>query len=385
LRRHLLLIFALACALATQQIMYASAQQITLTSVYSHIYLDRATTLYLPVNLTNIGSATKVSFKIDAPNGWETSLTYEGYAIKELNLQPGQSIKLTLKISVPANASRGNNTITLVAFDGQGAPIDLRFTIEYAAPPTPPPGVTLTTVYPTLSGPSGTSFEFTVSVKNTGGEDDVFTLVANPPPGWTITFRPQFEVTQITSLSLKAGESKTITVTVNPPPRTEPGRYNFTLTAVSPKTQGSVMLAVEITGTYALSLTTVDGRLNAEAVAGEETYLTLVAKNTGSAQLRDISISSNHPSGWSVTFEPTLIPSLTPDASQQISVKIKPSSTTLPGDYLVTFSAYGSRVSASVDIRVTVTSPPGLTALGLAVVAAVVVVLALIFLRLGRR
>jgi uncharacterized membrane protein len=240
-------------------------------------------------------------------------------------------------------------------------------------------------VYPTLSGPSGTSFEFTVTVKNTGGEDDVFTLVANQPQGWTVTFRPQFETTQITSLSLKAGESKTITVTVNPPPKTESGIYNITLTAASAKTQSSVRLAVEITGTYSLSLTTVDGRLNADAVAGEEAYLTLVAKNTGSAQLRDISISSNHPSGWSVTFEPTLIPSLAPEASQQISVKIKPSSTTLPGDYMVTFTAYSGRVSTSVDIRVTVTSPPGLTALGLAVVAVVVVVLALIFLRLGRR
>jgi len=385
LKRHLLMIVVLVFALTAQQMMCASAQQITLSSVYSHLYVDRATTLYLPVNVTNFGSATKVSFRVDAPMGWETSLSYEGYAIRELNLQAGQTVRLSLKVSVPVNASRGNNTVTLFAFDSQGAASSLRLVIEYAAPPTPPPGVTLTTVYPTLSGPSGTSFEFTVTVKNTGGEDDVFTLIANPPQGWTVTFRPQFETSQITSLSLKAGESKTVTVSVNPPPRTESGLYNITLSAASAKTQGSVRLAVEITGTYSLSLTTVDGRLNADAVAGEEAYLTLVAKNTGSAQLRDISISSNHPSGWSVTFEPTLIPSLAPDASQQISVKIKPSSTTLPGDYMVTFSAYGSRVSTSVDIRVTVTSPPGLTALGLAVVAAVVVVLALIFLRFGRR
>jgi len=381
----LLVISALMLILFTQPIVFVSAQQITLTSVYSHIYVDRATTLYLPVNVTNTGSATKVSFRVDAPTGWQTSLSYEDYAIKELNLQPGQSLKLSLKVSVPVNASRGNNTVTLVAVDGQGVAFSLRFMIEYAAPPTPPPGVTLTTVYPTLSGPSGTSFDFTVSVKNTGGEDDVFTLFANAPQGWTVTFRPQFETSQITSLSLKAGESKTITVTVNPPPKTESSTYNITVTAASAKTQDSVRLAVEITGTYSLSLTTVDGRLNADAVAGEEGYLTLVARNTGSAQLRDISISSNHPSGWSVTFEPALIPSLAPDASQQISVKIKPSSTTLPGDYMVTFSAYGGRVSTSVDIRVTVSSPPGLTALGLAVVAAVVVVLALIFLRLGRR
>ncbi|MFN3621660.1 MAG: NEW3 domain-containing protein, partial [Nitrososphaerales archaeon] len=247
------------------------------------------------------------------------------------------------------------------------------------------PGVSLTTVYPTLSGPSGTNFDFTVNVKNTGGEDDTFTLISNPPAGWTVSFRPQFETSQITSLSLKAGESKTITVSVNPPPKTESGVYNITLTAASSKTKGSVKLAVEITGTYSLRLTTVNDRLSAEAVAGEETYLTLVAKNTGTSTLKDVSISSNHPSGWSVTFEPTLIPSLAPDASQQISVKMKPSSTTLPGDYMVTFTAYGSRVSQNVEIRVTVTSPPALTALGSAVVAAVAVVLALIFIRFGRR
>jgi uncharacterized membrane protein len=383
MRGYVFVILALMLALA--HVSYASAQPITLTSVYSHLYVDRATTLYLPVNVTNLGPATKVSFKIDLPKGWETSLSYEGYTVKELNLQPNQSVKLSLKITVPANASRGNNTLILYAFDQKGPSTSIGFIVEYAAPPTPPPGVTLTTVYPTLSGPSGTNFEFTVNLKNTGGEDDVFTLIANPPQGWTVTFRPQFETSQITSLSLKAGESKTISVSVNPPPRTESGLYNITLTAASSKTQGSVKLAVEVTGTYSLSLTTVDGRLNAEAVAGEEAYLTLVAKNAGTSPLGDISISSNHPSGWSVTFEPTLIPSLAPDASQQISVKIKPSSTTLPGDYMVTFSAYGSRVSGSIDVRVTVTSPPGLTALGLAVVAAVVVVLVLIFLRFGRR
>jgi len=384
MKGYIFVILALMLALAPQ-VAYASTQTVTLTCVYSHLYVDRAMTLYLPVNVTNLGSATKVSFRVDAPVGWETSLSYEGYTVKELNLQPNQSVKLNFKVNVPANASRGNNTLTLLAFDSQGASTSIRFIVEYAAPPTPPPGVTLTTVYPTLSGPSGTNFEFTVNIKNTGGEDDVFTLIANPPQGWTVTFRPQFETSQITSLSLKAGESKTISVSVNPPPRTEPGLYNFTLTAASGKTQGSVKLAVEVTGTYSLSLTTVDGRLNAEAVAGEEAYLTLVAKNAGTSHLRDITISSNHPSGWSVTFEPTLIPSLAPDASQQISVKIKPSSTTLPGDYMVTFSAYGSRVSSSIDVRVTVTSPPGLTALGLAVVAAVVVVLVLIFLRFGRR
>ncbi|MEM3387724.1 MAG: NEW3 domain-containing protein [Nitrososphaerales archaeon] len=384
LKHHLLLALALTLVL-TSQIAPSTAQQILLTSVYSHILVDRATTLYIPVNVTNLGPATKAAFRIDAPKGWDTALTYKGYNVKELNIQSGQSVELSLKVSVPADASRGNNTVSVVAYSIQGVAATLDLTVEYAAPPVPPPGVSLTTVYPTLSGPSGTNFEFTVNVKNTGGEDDTFTLISNPPAGWTVTFRPQFETSQITSLSLKAGESKTITVSVNPPPKTDSGIYNITLTAASSKTEGSVKLAVEITGTYSLSLTTVDERLSAEAVAGEETYLTLIAKNTGTSALRDVSISSNHPSGWSVTFEPALIPSLAPEASQQISVKVKPSSTTLPGDYMVTFSAYGSRVSKTVEIRVTVTSPPGLTALGLAVVAAVAVALALIFLRFGRR
>jgi hypothetical protein len=78
-------------------------------------------------------------------------LSYEGYAIKALNLQAGQTVKLTLKVSVPADASRGINTVTLFAFDEQSSASSLRFIIEYAAPATTPPGVTLTTVYPTLS------------------------------------------------------------------------------------------------------------------------------------------------------------------------------------------------------------------------------------------
>lgn len=366
----------------------ASAQRETLsiTSPYVHLYVERPTELFLPLNLTNLGRSESIKLSVESPENWTASITYDGYKVKEINVPTGKSVKLKLRLSIPSDAQQGKYTVKAIASSSDDlAKSTVSFTIEYVAPPMVEPEVVLTSAYPSLSGPTGTKFEFTVNVRNKGGEDEVFTLLASPPPEWTVTFTPQYESKQISSLSIKGGESKTITVAINPPARVEPGNYTIPLKAISATASGDLTLSVVVTGTFAATLTTVDERLSAEAVSGEETYITLVVKNTGTSELEDISLSSSHPSGWALTFDPNRIPSLAPGASQQVSVTFKPAAATLPGDYIVSLSMYGGRVSKTIDIRVTVTAPLGLAIIGIGVVAAVAIALAAIFLRFGRR
>ena len=61
---------------------------------------------------------------------------------------------------------------------------------------------------------------------------------------------------------------------------------------------------MDITGSFSMTLTTPDQRLNAEVSAGSSTPVTLVVTNTGTAPLSGVTVTASPPQGWQVTFEP---------------------------------------------------------------------------------
>ena len=79
------------------------------------------------------------------------------------------------------------------------------------------------------SGLPGTSFSYTVTVKNTGSIADTYTLSAVGAEGWSVSIEP-------TSLTLDAGASGTATLNVVVPPDAEEG--TVMTTTVSAKSEG---------------------------------------------------------------------------------------------------------------------------------------------------
>src|SRR4030095_10230185 len=82
-------------------------------------------------------------------------------------------------------------------------------------------GLKLTSQYPVLSTASGQTLKFTVDLKNETPKPLTVSLVAQPPPGWTVRFKPQFGDTQISSIQLKENASETLSVEIDTPPRAE--------------------------------------------------------------------------------------------------------------------------------------------------------------------
>ena len=104
-------------------------------------------------------------------------------------------------------------------------------------------------------GPSDDKFEFSLDVQNDSEDDAAFNFKAVAPPGWEISFKPAYEEKQISSLQIKANESKTVNVVASPPYNASTGDYPFTVTVQSPKARSQVDLQVVLTGTYKLSVT----------------------------------------------------------------------------------------------------------------------------------
>jgi uncharacterized membrane protein len=134
-----------------------------------------------------------------------------------------------------------------------------------------------------------------------------------------------------------------------------------------------------------LSLSGPNDRLSADAHAGEETPLTLMVANKGTAPARGLKFSSDEPTDWKVTFQPDAIDELPAGQSQEVKAMVTPSSKAIAGDYMVTLSASGDGARKSSDFRITVETSTVWGIVGLLVIAAAVVVLSLAVMRFGRR
>jgi uncharacterized membrane protein len=210
-------------------------------------------------------------------------------------------------------------------------------------------------------------------------------LEARTKKGFQVTFTPAFASQQVTSLPVKAGESKDLDAEVSLPRDTAAGRYDITVVAAAGEARAEIKLGLEVTGRADLSLSTPDGRLSGRAVANRATPFKLVVKNQGGAAARDVELSATEPTGWEVKFEPQRIDELPPNQEREVTATIKPAARAVAGDYMVNLRASAGEASSSVDFRVTVYRSTVWGLVGILLVAVALGVVSLAVSRYGRR
>ena len=105
-------------------------------------------------------------------------------------------------------------------------------------------------------------------------------------------------------------------------------------------------------------------------------------KNTGSAAIDNVNLSSSAPQDWVIEFPVDKIDSMAANSQQTLDIKIKPASKAISGDYMVTLTASGKQASAeSLQVRVTVVTSSIWGWVGVAVIIIVIVGLAFVFMR----
>jgi len=250
--------------------------------------------------------------------------------------------------------------------------------------------------YPVLSSYAGSYFAYSIELLYKGGDEPrVFDLRAEVPEGFNFSIAPGYgEGSEIAAIRLDPTKTyaETINVTVTSymwlvP---EPGEYDITVEASSGDIKNSIGLKAIVTARYDLDLATASGRLNTKVTAGDDNYLSIVITNSGSAELESVIFDSNvmgSPSGWSVTFTPEKIDSLMVGGTREVEVNIKPPQKTIAGDYMITISAEPEAKNAfgNLDVRMTVLTPTIWGWVGVGIVVLVIIGLAVMFVRLGRR
>jgi uncharacterized membrane protein len=367
-----------------------------LTTQYPAVTADPGSTVRFPV-LAITDVPTRVDLTATAPDGWTVRMRGGGSTVSAVNttqtpLSQGSTTTqivgtFDVEIEVPATVTPGLNHVVVTGrtFAGATATLSLDLTIESQTPGA----VSLTTRFPDLSGSTSTVFNYNVLLNNDTNQQLTFSLDTQGPAGWTVEAKPAAEP-GATTTTVDAGSNTTINVTVDPPADAVAGIYTAKLLAQGGPAPIELDLTAEITGSYALNLSTSDERLNANATAGGQSTIELVVTNTGSAPLANVRLTATPPRNWEITFDQETIAEIPAGANNSVTVTatIQPPGNAVAGDYQLTIRATSgsdSTATDSVELRTTVdTSPIGLL-IGIGILIVVAAGLFFVFQRYGRR
>jgi uncharacterized membrane protein len=318
----------------------------------------------------------------NAPPGWTVELRGGGRAVGAAVVDYNSKSSLDLKIKVPGDAKPGQHSLLVKAVAPERTyELPLTLTVE----PQSEAALTAEPKLPTLRGTPRSTFDFRITTRNDSADNMLVTLATQAPRGFQVTFKEGYGTQELTSIPIKAGESKDLAVDIKPPQGIAAGQYPVTVLLSGERAKVQTRLVLDITGQPAISLAGENDRLSGEANAGKEKRFTFVLRNTGSAEARNIALSASAPTGWKVTFEPKDVAALAPNAEEKVAAVVTPSDKALAGDYMMSVRASSDGISESVNFRTTIVTSTMWGVVGLGVIAASLVVLLGAVGRFGRR
>jgi len=355
-----------------------AAGDLELYTPYRELTAAPGESISYSIELINNTSSTQLAdLAFDTKHSdWSYELTTGGKNVQQLAVKPLDTQSLSLRLDVPLQVDAGKYNFNVLAGDAT-----LALTVTVAEKGTFNSNFELD--QSNMEGYAGSNFTFSATLRNHTAEEQTYALAASPANGWEVRF--QASSNYVSSVTLEPNASQTINVQVTAPEGAEAGDYSIPIAAYNNATKAEATVEVAIIGSYNLSITTSDERLNTSIQAGGSRTLEFIVNNTGTAPLEEISVSSITPTNWEVQFEPKTIASLEPGKSATVQAIITSSEDALPGDYAMNVTARSDQKSADASLRVTVKSSVLWGWIGVAIIVAVLIAIYSLFRRYGRR
>ena len=365
------------------------SQGISMSTDYPGITVKAGETVTFGLNFASLtGEGYDADLSVASmPEGWSGYFKSSSSQISKIHVDQksadATSSPATFSLTLPDEAAEGTYNVVLKAEAGDG--VEATLCLEVTVNEVATGAGTFTTEYPEQQGASGTNFSFDATIVNNRGVEQSYSLAAQAPEGWQVTFTPSGESNQVASLTADPESSKGLTIAVTPPQDVEKGTYTIPCTATSANETLNLDLNVEITGTYGVSVSTPTGNLNFDAYANDEKSVTLSIANTGNVDLENLNLTSSAPTDWDVTFGESTIDLLEAGATKEITAYVTPNSDSITGDYVTTISIKNDETSASADFRVSVKTRTSWGIFAGGIIVVLLAVLAWIFKKFGRR
>jgi uncharacterized membrane protein len=365
---------------------------ISLSPEYTGVVVEEGDNVSIDLKVKNGGRQDEnIELSIPAiPNGWDARIKTFNFGVNSVMVDSDSSKTLTFKAKPDKNVSPGDYTFVLKGQTRDGklkssASVLIQVVKKDNDKLETSKGITISTSYPVLQGPTGGKFEFSLEVKNDTDKDGIFNLNYVCPKDWEINFKPAYQDKYISSLRIMANRTETLAVEVKPYVLAEAGKYPLKVKVSSDTGQAESELEVNLTGTYKIEVGTLNGLLSLNAFQGKPANISFYVKNTGSATQNNISFISFKPENWKVEFKPEKLDKIAPGEFEQIEMTIVPANQALVGDYSVTASVKGEKISKDLEFRVTVKASTAWGWIGMGIIVLVVLGLVAMFIKFGRR
>ena len=332
---------------------------------------------------------------------WQASLfrRVDALIVERVVLAPNsRDTSLDFHFVVPFGTENGEYVFRLGLFDGARLLDDVEYNVTVAVPPGArvPPSRAIDVVLPggfemdarfdNQQGRVGDPLTFAITLRSRDVDPLSFTLGAETPPGWRVSYRPSFQNTRVGALSLSGAGSQNFDVEVVPPANAAPGTHTVTLTAASEGLEPRRLpLHIELAGVPDVSLTTGSGRLTEKITAGQSAELTVMVVNSGDEAADNVRFVAEAPPDWTVTLSENPIPRVEAGASVELGLTVEAPEQTVPGDYNLRVLTVVGAEADELRFRITAVQSSSFGFIGIAVIVAVVVGLAALFVRSGRR
>jgi uncharacterized membrane protein len=351
---------------------------------YPAVTIRPGTTSNIPLRLQDYGLAPeRYQLSVSGvPSGWTATILGGGQPVAAAMPAPDKDVALQLRLDVPANSKLDPQTLTVEA-KGQGNQTSLP--IQVALAKELPAKLTVKAQLPSLRGSPKSNFEYTLNIKNDSGRNLTVSFAAQAPENFETSFTEAYGSQELSSIPIDAGQSKDIKLHVRPPSTVGAGHFPVTATVKAGDASATADLALDVAGQPRLQVAGRDGLLSARAVAAQQTSIPIVVTNSGSAPAENVKLSASAPSGWKVTFDPTIIDRLVPGKDAEVQARLTPSDKSLAGDYMVSVNANARGESASSQFRVTVNTSTVWGMVGAGVIGVALLLMLTAVVRFGRR
>jgi len=319
---------------------------------------------------------------VELPDGWSGSAVREdGGGLYGVSLDPGESVKATVRLDVPTDEPPGDYEIKIIARSEDLESSLLLHVIVVMGVPNP----RLRTDTPYIDAYAGGTANYLISVENTGSSGGIVGInMTGLPVGYNWVIKDA-SGNVLSKLYLKAGESKQLSAVISVPPLAEPDIVSFTLEASVGEAVDRLNLGLGILGWYNVAYVTQN--FYSESVAGATTVFTVVVKNTGYSSLSNARLEvSTVPSKFTVEVNPSVVLLLKPQESATFSLTITTNADITAGDYYITLSVKADQSQVpdrSLHVYVKQSGEVVYVGAGIGIVLAVA--LFLIYRKYGRR
>jgi len=362
-----------------------AAEGLEMSTAYPGQTVKAGSDVSISLDLANTtGSGCTASLSIASiPDGWTGYFSGSSAQISQAYIAAGATSTATFDVAVPLDAKEGTYQIVLKAAtaDGLSSTLPLELTIaEQQAGSS-----TLNVEYPSQEGSAASPFSFSATLANQTLTTQSYSLSAQYPSGWSVTFKTTSDSTQVAAISVDAKSSVGLTVTVTPAQDVKAGDNTVSLIAASANETLTSDLNVTISETYSLSMTTQSGLLSLDAHANKPSNVTLEITNNSNVALENINLTSSMPDGWTVNFSSATLDKLEAGATAEVTATITLGSDAMSGDYSGSISAKASEASSSIDLRITVKTETVWGIVGVVLIVVMIGGIYLVFRKYGRR